>query len=157
MVHKFEKAGLGKAPFKFIGCERKVYQAHHGAPCQPGGSCDYCGTAITYFFWCKSSDGKTFKVGCDCIFKVGDVGLKREVDKVKREQTRARMAARIAAGAAMLYDPELREKLEAQPHPNGFTGKTLLDWCNWMIDHAGTAGKTKVARVIEGYAAPEAP
>lgn len=157
MVHKFELAGLGKAPFKFIGVEHKVYQACPGAPIQPGGSCDYCATAISYFFWCKSADGKTFKVGCDCIAKVGDAGLKRAVDKVKKEQLKARQAARIASGAAMLADPELREKLEAQPHPYGFTGKTLLDWCNWMLDNAGNAGKIRVAKVIEGYAMPDAP
>ena len=57
-VHKFELAGLGLAPYTFLGCERKVYQACQGAPEQPGGSCDYCGTGIMYQFLLRSADGR---------------------------------------------------------------------------------------------------
>lgn len=155
-IHKFEAAGLGKAPFKFVGAETKTYQACPGAPIQPGGSCDYCGTAITIHCHVVSADGKRFKVGSDCIAKVGDAGLKRAVDQVKKAAKKAREQARIAEGAGMLWDPELREKLEAQPHPNGFKGKTLLDWANWMLDHAGTRGKLQVARTIEAFASGDA-
>jgi hypothetical protein len=155
MIHKFEAAGLGKAPFRFVGCESKTYQACPGAPLQPGGSCDYCGTAITIHCHVVSADGRRFKVGSDCIAKVGDAGLKRAVDAKKKEARKAREAARIAEGAGMLYDPELRERLEREPHPNGFKGKTLLDWANWMLDHAGNRGKLAVARTIEAYASGE--
>lgn len=151
-IHKFEAAGLGKAPFRFSGCEKLVFQACPGAPIQPGGSCDYCGTAISQAFWLTSADGRRFKVGCDCIYKAGDAGLKKVVDAEKKKRAKARTAERIAEGAGMLSDPELRERLEREPHPNGFKGKNLLDWCNWMLDHAGNKGKLSVARTIEAFA-----
>lgn len=45
-IHKFELAGLGKAPFHFTGqVSEKTYQACNGAPVQPASTCDYCGTA----------------------------------------------------------------------------------------------------------------
>lgn len=146
--HKFEIAGLGKAPFKLVGYRELKFQACADAPVQPGGSCDYCGTAIIGAFLIKSSDGKTFKVGCDCVNKTGDAGLKRVVAQEKTKLRKIKDQARIATAVDRLWDPELREKLAQQPHPT-FPEKTLLDWINWMIDHAGNAGKVRVARVIE--------
>jgi hypothetical protein len=86
-VHRFEAAGLGKAPFTLIGFERRVYVACPGAPAQPGSSCDYCGTSISLVFMIQSADLRRFKVGCDCVEKTGDAGLVRAV---KREQSQAR-------------------------------------------------------------------
>src|SRR5215831_9819973 len=74
VMHKFEQAGLGKAPFRVVGYTREIYQAVPGdpnCPCQPGAACDYCMTAIVDTFWIRSSDGRRFKVGCDCVYKTG--------------------------------------------------------------------------------------
>lgn len=91
-IHVFEKAGLGKAPFHVSGFHVSKYQACPGAPIQCGTSCDYCGTGIMNVFEIKDSNGKGFKVGCDCVAKTGDAGLmggvkriQREARKVKRE------------------------------------------------------------------------
>ena len=84
-VHVFERAGLGKAPFRFVSCQKKIYQAFPGAPVQPGSSCDFCGNGIMFEYWIRSSDGKDFKVGCDCVFKTNDAGLRRVVDAKRRE------------------------------------------------------------------------
>ena len=74
--HAFELAGLGKAPFRFVAFrEHKI--TYPDGSVKPGGSCDYCATGIILQFQCQSSDGKLFKVGCDCIRKVGDAGLLR--------------------------------------------------------------------------------
>lgn len=74
-VHVFERAGLGKAPFRCVGVVQKSYQASPDSPVQPGGSCDYCGTGIYFHCMIRSADGRTFKVGSDCVFKTGDAGL----------------------------------------------------------------------------------
>lgn len=151
-VHVFERAGLGKAPFRFRGAARVVYQACPGAPIQPGGSCDYCGQAISIHCTIESSDGKRFKVGSDCVAKTGDAGLRKvatAVAKLKAKEQTEREAARVRAAEEKLSDPELREKLESQPHPRGFTGQTMLDWVNWMLAHAGHTGRLQAARVVE--------
>jgi hypothetical protein len=74
-MHTFTAAGLGQAPFQYIGMFESVYVACPGAPVQPAGSCDYCGNGIRYCFQIKSADGKISKVGCDCIKKSGDEHL----------------------------------------------------------------------------------
>lgn len=99
-VHRFEAAGLGKAPFRFVGFQVVKFQACPGAPIQPGTSCDYCGTGIMNVFRCESSDGKTFKVGCDCIAKVGDAGLMRAVKRVQAKARAEVTAARRERRAA---------------------------------------------------------
>ena len=52
MIHVFEKAGLGVAPFRFVGVEERrgpiqiSATLFVGAPGQPMGSCQLCGTGI---------------------------------------------------------------------------------------------------------------
>lgn len=87
-IHCFEKRGLGKAPFKFVGvfeippaslaaANPEAYNAAlrmmpRGFRC---GTCNYCGMAIMTNCLVRSSDGKTFAVGSDCILKVGGAGM----------------------------------------------------------------------------------
>ena len=94
-VHEFERAGLGKAPFRCVGYFEKVYQASPDSPRQPGGSCDYCGTAITLHCQIRGADGATFVVGSDCVAKTGDAGLIRSFKN--RPEVRAAAAAKRAA------------------------------------------------------------
>src|SRR6185369_3607718 len=99
-MHPFEKAGLGLAPFRCVGVYKNAYQACPGAPIQAGGSCDFCGTGIMYEYKILSSDGKGFKVGCDCVAKTGGesqvVGMRNERLKIEREARKAKREARYA-------------------------------------------------------------
>jgi hypothetical protein len=52
-THPFEAHGLGRAPFRLIGCEY----------CEPRIRCDFCEKHIAYRFECESKDGKKFGVG----------------------------------------------------------------------------------------------
>ena len=149
-IHCFEKAGLGKAPFRFVGMvhQPKLYgQAVVGyaggvaITTKPGTSCDFCGTYIINIFQLESADGKRFVVGCDCVRKTGDAGLIRVIDKKVAEMTKARKAASAAEKAAA--DKALCETfdllaLSHLPHPTPFMaakGMTLADWSRWMLDH----------------------
>lgn len=153
-IHKFEAAGLGKAPFKVVGCYESKFQAVPGdpnCPIQPGTSCDYCATGIMIVYRIKSSDGKEFKVGCDCVLKAGDAGLKKQVNRLKTDARHTKEAAKIDAIKAKLADPSVRSILAAKPHPNAFMankGATLLDSCEWMMAHAGNSGKLRVSGAI---------
>lgn len=96
-THKFELAGLGRYPFRCVGHYEAKFQACHGAPVLPGSSCDYCGTAIMQVFRIQSSDGKSFKVGIDCVAKTGDAGLKSEVKAIQRQRRHAAKQAKVEA------------------------------------------------------------
>jgi hypothetical protein len=155
-VHVFETAGLGKAPYRFVGNERSIFQAVPGdpnCPIQPGSSCDFCGQAIMDVYWLKGSDGRRFKVGCDCIGRAGDSGLKRAIAPAIRKANHERADARIAA-AKLLLTEDVRAKLATMPHPivPAQTDKNLLGYVDWCFKCAGRAGKIKVARIIEGLA-----
>lgn len=161
-IHKFEAAGLGKAPFYVVGVEEKRgplitrhsdgTEIHVGAPGQPMGTCDFCGTGIAECWLIESSDGKKFVVGCDCVRKTADGGMIRTM---KREQKKLRAAAqerRIEAARATLEAPGVRERLEALPHDHegmASRGFTLLHSVEFLLEKGGTAGKLRAARAVE--------
>lgn len=152
--HVWEIAGLGQAPYTYIGHTTEHYQACPGAPIQVGGSCDFCGQGISEMYRFRSADGKVFKVGSNCVKRAGDKGLIRMIAKdVKAHQkaTReARQDARIAAAKGMLDSVAVR--LTALPHPHPWMaekGKTALDWVNWMLANAGRKGKVDAAKLVE--------
>jgi len=158
-IHRFERAGLGLAPFRFKGSvTEKTFQACHGAPIQNGSTCDFCGTCIRYEFWVESSDKKTFKVGSDCIHKTGDAGLIQQISVAERklrdannaaakERKKEKKAARVEKALQKLEG--VRGILAEQPHPNDYfakQGRTNLDYVNWCIqNHA----EEKACGVIE--------
>jgi hypothetical protein len=158
-IHKFEAAGLGKAPFRFVGMNVNTYQACAGAPIQAGGSCDYCGTGIMYEFRIRSTDGKESVVGCDCINKVGDMGLKRMVEtspeyrKWEAEKKAAKTQATIEELKALITTHE--EAMQVKAHPMGFTDRTTgkpltyRDYVTWMYNHCGHAGRTSLVKAIK--------
>lgn len=160
-IHPFEKAGLGKAPFRYIGAiEQPLISAGtvvigHHMGCQvetnPGGTCDYCGMAIINMFRVRSSDGNVFKVGCDCLAKVNIVNpqaLKADVKKAKD----ARSDARIANARKLLESEAIRAELASKPHYQPWAqakGLTMLDCVEWLLSNGGRTGKTDAAKMIE--------
>lgn len=138
-MHPFEKAGLGKAPFRCVAVTQNWYSAAPGH-LQPGGSCDYCGTGIAYEYHIESAAPGRFKVGCDCVWKTyggdkkaADVEVegfkeqRRELARVRREAGRAeRKASREALWAAERAE-RLVEFSKAEPEVCSFLDKLLAD------------------------------
>ena len=158
--HPFEIAGLGVAPYRVIGFDTCQYQACPGAPIQPGTSCDYCGQGIMYVMRIQASDGKKFKVGCDCVMKVGkeskDYPSQRALDvaarKMKTDIRHAREEAAIAAGFEWLFSAEVFAKISALPHPYKWQsdkGLTMADYANWMKKNAGNKGKLDAIKLVK--------
>lgn len=158
-VHKFELAGLGTAPYAYLGIRENMFKA--GDVIKPGGSCDYCGAGIRYEYWLRGADGRTFKVGSDCVLKTCSdraliVAVKTEEQKRQAEKREAKRRAtferqQVEIDAAVARLPEVADRLRAEPHPNAgpyFADKTRLDWIEWMLAHAGQAGRLTVARYI---------
>ena len=157
-VHPFEARGLGKAPFRYVGLqyqeisygERVIGNVGGCAmTTKPGGTCAYCHAYIVNMFNVESSDGNRFHVGCDCIKKVGDVKLAKQIAPALKKLKASRDAARIAAAKAALPG---KTSLAGKPHPNAYAqanGKTLADYCEWLLKNGGTTGRLKAARIIE--------
>ena len=99
-IHPFEKAKLGTAPFRCIGTRQNWFVMADGTR-NPGGHCHFCFTGILDEFVIKSSDGKTFVVGCDCVERVGDVAdFKKERLQLARAKREVGATARREASKA---------------------------------------------------------
>jgi hypothetical protein len=109
-VHPWTAAGLGRAPFTFVGYHEARGPIRQtlpdgivvevGAPGQPMGVCDACGTGIAHCYRVCSADGQTSVVGCDCIDRL-DGSLRREALAARRSYGNAKRAeSRIAADNA---------------------------------------------------------
>lgn len=155
-MHVFERAGLGKAPFKCVGFHVSKYQACQGAPVQPGSSCDYCGTGIMYVCEIKSADGNRFKVGTDCVYKTGDGGLIRAYKTTKefrllnREKAKARdervtkeweaLVADEAASAALTAFTITNHKNQREP---------WLDFAKRAWGYCGASGRARYLKAAK--------
>ena len=154
-THVFERAGLGVAPFRVVGVERRVGPITHdsglivGAPGQPMGSCEYCGQGIALCFSIKSSDGRRFIVGSECVAKAGDNGLKRQMNPLLAKLRHESDDARIAKAQRLIARDDVRAALIDQQAPKPSKSANALDWAEWMMANAGRAGKIRVARVVE--------
>jgi len=163
-LHPFERANLGKAPFRFVGMTHEIGPIRLadgmttiGSPGQPMGSCDYCGQGIALVCRVKSADGNVFKVGCDCVAKVyKDYGreaadpVKRAIDRAKKEHNRKVRYAREARQLAEFkeWKEANRAKLEATPNPTR-EGESLWDQCEWFARCAGSAGNRKLFKSLK--------
>lgn len=165
VLHPFERAGLGKAPFAYVGMSEKVYVACPGAPEQPAGTCDYCGQGIRYCCGIRSADGKEFVVGCDCVRKLGRADnrlvtkVEAEMKVIERKKNRERRAVQVAkedqriaaAFAALDANEAIQEAMKAKPHPRGLEGRSLLDYVTFLRFNAGHSGCLTTARIIEKH------
>ena len=153
-THVFEKAGLGKAPFKFIGCEerRGPYRYYDpqtgitteiGSPGQPMGVCDFCGQGIAVCCVIRSADGKEFIVGTDCVLKTGDAGLRRSVNAKKAQARREKGFEKIDEGREFVEAN--RAAVDSLPGPRF---GTLGSWFDWMMKNAGNSGKLRAIRNV---------
>jgi hypothetical protein len=169
MAHPFETAGLGLAPFRFVGLFEKVCSGQPdangvsvGYAGQPAGTCDYCGAGIRYCCQVRSADGREFVVGCDCVDRVGDAdnqltnavadakkAVERKARAARNEIKKAKEQARIAAAVAALETA--RPTLAAQPHPVAVLAGRLsaADYVDYLLANAGHSGKLAAARLIE--------
>lgn len=163
-IHPFERSGLGRAPFRFLGLSVEVGPIQRGditvgAPGQPMGVCDHCGQGIKYVCHITSADNHEFCVGCDCVKKLARADnaeydpviqqiatAKRKLD---RDLRHVRETKRIEEGWA-LYKAN-RATFEAMPHPHEYwakQGQTQADRIDWHFANAGNSGQLQIVRFI---------
>ena len=148
--HAFELAGLGLAPFRFVGMRENAMALPDGST-KAAGSCDYCGTGIRYEFSILSADGKRSVVGCDCINKVGDAGLMRayksspEFRKLQREKRQAKALSDLEECKALLAQHEKALRAVLFPVQRVYWlqqgRETFWQRAQWLLNNSGAAGR----------------
>lgn len=84
--HPFEATGLGRAPFKCVGCD--IGDAR----------CQFCTTPIKYLYSIEGADGSRFVVGSECVKQTGgsvegfETFNRQMVARVREMQAKARKA-----------------------------------------------------------------
>jgi hypothetical protein len=161
-IHMFEKAGLGRAPYTFIGCEKRIGPlalpsgVSIGGFGQPLGCCQFCATGIIYLFWLESADKKKFYVGSDCILKSGDKGLESIIAPILAEHQREVREARETylvqkweRTLAEAPDDGLWNKAYPGPHPYFYharSGRTAGDFWRYKYQRSHGSTKASIAR-----------
>jgi hypothetical protein len=132
-IHPWTLAGLGAAPFRFLGVEHKVgpirsvdpvsgVETLIGSPGQPMGACQYCGTGIAYLCHVQSADGRRSVVGTDCVEKIDQTLAPQATSArkvIERDARRAKAAALraerdAARAAARLAEDARRAQAKAE-------------------------------------------
>ena len=172
--HVFERAGLGKPKYEYLGNERAPEPTRNGLALlyvdeeglehwgKPGWSCHHCSQYILTRFRFRSACGKTFHVGRDCFEKAFPKSRSAEkilskfdqdCRKVRATRRKEREVARIReASVAITTNEALQEELRAAAHSKSWAaaeGLTKLDEVRWFFANAGHAGKLKMARLVE--------
>lgn len=147
-IHPFEVAGLGIAPFRFVGMTENVYSAAPGHS-QPGGCCDYCSNGIKYECHIVSHDGKRFKVGNDCVLKLGRSD-NRLIDSVKRAKLKIDREHREKARQAKLAERSAKREAELQRQRDANGGLTD-DEVAQAAERAAIESKREHWRNVNGW------
>lgn len=127
-MHIFEKAGLGKAPYTYLGCVDTG---------RTSSSCQFCNTGIRYLFKLESADKKVFIVGSDCIYKTNDTTLVKTVKKARREIIRKKAEEerqKKYEDAKAQREQILKEKIENFYKEN----ETITYVFDWAKNSTGT-------------------
>jgi len=163
-MHPFEKANLGKAPFRSLNVfvsEGPITLPNGitvGSPGQPMGTCDYCGTGIKYCCKVESADNRTFVIGLDCANKLYTSSnqtssqlardpvyqeIKKEKLRLQRKKRHQREAKQLAEGKEWAHANH--QALHSIPNydRNGNQRGTLWTSYEWYLRHAGTSGNLK--------------
>ncbi len=111
-LHTFTKAGMGDAPFRFVGmasipstslAEQNPTGYNNALAALPRdlvngcGTCANCGMAIMNIFIVQNAAGKKYGVGCDCIEKTADKPMVRASHLAKLAAERVKRANRKEA------------------------------------------------------------
>lgn len=167
ILHPFEEAGLGHAPFRFVGFEVRKFSPVPGITL-PGSSCAYCGQAIVNCCTVRDADGRHFIVGPDCVRRTLEgvdttlaLDVRRALNDVRRAQREeqrvarhTRLMQRVASARATL--DAMPELLTNAPHPfydRAQRGETLRSWALWMLANAGDSGMAEACRLVEAMSA----
>ena len=112
-IHPFERADLGRAPFRFSGYGIESYQACPGAPVQPGATCDYCGSGIKHVYRVTDADGRQSKLGSECINKANDTEFS-EAARIERRKFERAEQRKVWTAARKNRDDAERDANEAR-------------------------------------------
>ena len=136
LVHKWQDAGLGVAPFKVWTiisipskslCEHntEAYNRGMSEACQRAKalgvslcSCEFCGMSLENNVVIRDANGKHFVVGLDCAMKTGDTKVMTEAKNLERLR---QIEIRNARREAMLVERTAKRnaELESQRQKNG--------------------------------------
>lgn len=155
-VHCFQAAGLGQAPFSWVGYTDYGLGASFDSNCH---CCDYCSKPLRHVCEIMSADGDRFFVGTDCLKKTGDRGLLKayKYSPQVRAQKRAAIATKDAKTKeewqVIMTDPA---KVAALSVPqvwkyNGDGQEPWIDFARRAWGYCGVSGRARYLRQAKKF------
>ena len=109
LTHVWQEAGMGVAPYTYVGCEDTGYLSTN---------CDACGAGLRYVFFVRDAKGCQYQVGCDCVLKTNDAKLVKVVSEAQKKINEAKAEAKREKEEEKRM-AEHAAKLQAQREKNG--------------------------------------
>jgi len=150
-LHPFEKKGLGKYPYSYLGVKEKIYTYPNGH-ITPVGCCDYCGNGLKFEFSLQSSDGLVFKVGSDCIKKAFDLSdpITAKVNSTIKGLEKTKKQSKLENLIALIETK--KDDLLLRDHPNEYMkikGFSYFDYCLYVKSHGSEKTRLKLFKELQ--------
>jgi len=139
----FEKAGLGRSPFRLIDVVDRG---------RTDGTCSYCGHEIRYEFRIISADGHKSTIGSECIRSDWQPWAREAISSLatmKRAAKRRRLWDRAAVACQIVE--ECGQRYAMQPHPNEYfasQGRTYRDYLLYILGRPNRYAETTIKSFI---------
>lgn len=151
---------IGPGPYKFVGMGQIHFSETFGARYigpemdSGGGTCAHCGQGIVYIYIVKTSEGKRFGVGSDCIMKISCNGgfenltefeachrqAKRKQAQERRERQRKALMTECQEIVAENSDTLASIRAPVLGSPSG----NLLQYARWYMSRPRTLNGYKI-------------
>jgi hypothetical protein len=140
IIHPWQAAGLGTAPFQFDRFERTSVHER----------CDACGHFLQRLFWLRSADGSAFKVGSECIKRVEPnySPLSRAATAAIEDSIKRETEARVERTRALL---EAHPEFLADIRHGLYSQRTIREWALFAFEHGGRRKHEEACRLVEKY------
>ena len=154
MTYPLQAAGFGSPPYTLD---------HRSGGWGPHTMCSRCGVMRDLVWDFRSGDGKTFKLDAICLveFTEGENAQSDEIawaveHSIYDSQRKViREYARVERAEQLLERPDVKAKLQGQPHPyphRARLGETKWDLLKYRVKEYAFAPRLRAAKEIEAVA-----
>lgn len=141
--HPLSERGLGSPPFDLQYVKHKAKEAE----------CAACRAKIKHDFQVRSSEGKRFSLGSECVHLIGDKEAIQKAEAQRKQLADEEDDQLLQSFCAYVRSEAGGNALKHRSHPHKFhadQGKTYLDYCEYVLENAGRKKMLSVARDIAG-------
>jgi Family of unknown function (DUF6011) len=154
-VHPFQRAGLGRGPFRCTGVDDAGSRDEQ---------CSFCTTAIRYVYHIEGADGSRFQVGSECVKQTGgevagfetfNRQMTARIRQLQGEARKVREATKAASAAQAWKDAHANEWAYMQQR--AANGNGFYSYLVGVVEKFGNVFESRMVGVRADMARDAAP